>query len=32
METRNDAYRIGWWEKISKQLDRELARLARCAG
>jgi hypothetical protein len=28
METRNDAYRIGWWEQNLEQLDRELARLA----
>jgi hypothetical protein len=28
MGTRNDTYRIGWWEKNLEELDRELARLA----
>jgi len=28
METRNDAYQVGWWERNLEQLDRELARLA----
>jgi len=28
METRNDAYHIGWWERNLEELDRELARLA----
>jgi hypothetical protein len=28
METRNDAYRIVWWENNLDALDRELARMA----
>ena len=28
METRKDAYRIGWWQNNLDALDRELARMA----
>ena len=28
METRNDAYRIGWWQNNLDTLDREVARMA----
>lgn len=28
METRNDAYRIGWWQNNLDALDREVARMA----
>ena len=32
METRNDAYRIGWWQNNLDALDREVARMALLCG